>query len=76
MTKPPVRFPPSPELLREPAIRREAQSTSALEGTFASFATVLESDLDQRGELSLAVREILNYVFAARMAFDWIENVH
>jgi Fic family protein len=65
---------PSPELLRDPAIRREAQSTSALEGTFAPFVTVLESDLEQRGQLSLAVLEILNYVVAAQLAFDWVED--
>ena len=65
---------PSPELLRAPAIRREAQSTSALEGTFAPFATVLESDLEERGQLSLAVLEILNYVAAAEQAFQWIED--
>ena len=39
---------PSPELLRDPAIRREAQSTSALEGTFAPFATVLEEHAGSR----------------------------
>jgi Fic family protein len=65
---------PSPELLRDPAIRREAQSTSALEGTFAPFATVLESDLERRGQLSLAVLEILNYVAAAQVAFEWVED--
>jgi Fic family protein len=65
---------PSPELLRAPAIRREAQSTSALEGTFAPFATVLESDVETRGQLSLAVMEILNYVAAAELAFDWIDD--
>lgn len=65
---------PSPELLRDPAIRREAQSTSALEGTCAPFATVLESDVEQRGQLSLAVLEILNYVAAAELAFDWVDD--
>ncbi len=65
---------PSPELLRDPAIRREAQSTSALEGTFAPLATVLESDLERRGQLSLAVLEILNYVAAAQVAFEWVED--
>jgi Fic family protein len=65
---------PSPELLRAPAIRREAQSTSALEGTFAPFATVLASDVEERGQLSLAVLEILNYVAAAEHAFEWIDD--
>jgi Fic family protein len=65
---------PSPELLRDPAIRREAQSTSAIEGTFAPFATVLESDVEKRGQLSLAVLEVLNYVAAAEVAFEWVED--
>lgn len=63
---------PDPTLLHQPSLRREAQSTSALEGTFAPFETVLESSLEERGELSQEVREILNYVVAAEEAFDWI----
>jgi Fic family protein len=65
---------PNPALLREPALRREAQSTSALEGTFAPFVEVLEPDLEERGQLSLAILEILNYVVAARHAFAWVEE--
>src|ERR1700750_2425723 len=41
-----ARLMPSPELLRRPALRREAQSTSALEGTYAPFADVLAADRD------------------------------
>lgn len=63
---------PDPSLLRRPTLRREAQSTSALEGTFAPFEEVLESDLEDRAQLSLEMREILNYVFAAEEAFSWI----
>jgi hypothetical protein len=37
---------PTPELLRDPAIRREAQSPSVLEGTYAPLATVLEATLE------------------------------
>jgi Fic family protein len=65
---------PNPGLLREPALRREAQSTSALEGTFAPFVEVLESDLEERGQLSLAILEILNYVVAAHHAFAWVDE--
>ena len=65
---------PDPSLLRRPALRREAQSTSALEGTFAPFEDVLESDLEDRAQLSLEVREILNYVVAAEEAFAWISE--
>ncbi len=67
---------PEPSLLRQPALRREAQSTSALEGTFAPFEEVLESDIEERSELSVEVREILNYVVAAEEGFAWIEERH
>lgn len=64
---------PAPELLRRPAVRREAQSTSALEGTYAAFTDLLEADLDEgEGPPSGALRELLNYVRAAEQAFDWI----
>lgn len=63
---------PDPRLVRQPALRREAQSTSALEGTFAPFEEVLESDLEDRGQLRLELREILNYVAAAEEGFAWV----
>ncbi len=66
---------PNPLLFRRPTLRREAQSTSALEGTYAAFTDLLEADLDeQRAPRSAEVREVLNYVEAAEMAFDWITD--
>ncbi|HYI98855.1 MAG TPA: Fic/DOC family N-terminal domain-containing protein [Thermoleophilaceae bacterium] len=65
---------PNPELVRRPTLRREAQSTSALEGTYAAFTDVLEADLDVRVTRSAEVREVLNYVKAAEIAFNWIED--
>lgn len=65
---------PNPDLMRRPTLRREAQSTSALEGTYAAFADVLEADLDGRAARSAEVREVLNYVRAAERGFDWIED--
>jgi Fic family protein len=65
---------PEPGLLRRPALRREAQSTSALEGTFAPFEDVLESEPEDRAQLSLEMREVLNYVVAAEEAFSWIDE--
>jgi Fic family protein len=62
---------PAPGLLRRPAIRREAQSTSALEGTYAAFTDLLEAEQEE-GEPYGAIRELLNYVEAAEHAFDWI----
>lgn len=64
---------PNPGLLRRPSIRREAVSTSALEGTYAPFPEVLEADIAEEEEQpSPALREILNYVRAAELALERI----
>ena len=63
---------PSSALLRRPSLRREAQSTSALEGTYAPIEEVLESPIEDRARASVEMREILNYVVAAEEAYDWI----
>ena len=62
---------PSPELLREPALRREAQSTSALEGTYAPFEDVLAADRDDPTEWTAEMREVLNFERTAEAAFAW-----
>lgn len=59
---------PRPEILVRPIVRREATSTSALEGTYASFQDVLEADFLQDSQMSLEQREIRNYVEAAEAA--------
>jgi Fic family protein len=59
---------PNPALLRRPTLRREAQSTSALEGTFAPLEAVLAAD-DTTGTGSGSLGEVLNYVRAAEHAF-------
>ena len=61
---------PNPTLLRNPTLRTEAQSTSALEGTYAPLADVLAADDDEPGSIDL--REILNYVRAGHHAFAWL----
>jgi Fic family protein len=61
---------PNPKLLNRPAIRREAQSTSALEGTFVAFTDVLEADFADAGDLTRDVREVYNSVLAAEYAFE------
>lgn len=63
---------PNPMLLARPAIRREAVSTSALEGTYATFDEVLESDFLEASDLTPALAEVRNYVVAAEKAFEWI----
>src|SRR4051812_37362297 len=42
---------PEPSLLRRPALRREAQSTSALEGTYAPLEDVLIPEVEERQTL-------------------------
>lgn len=64
---------PNPDLMRRPALRREAQSTSALEGTYERLETVLAQDYEPGGstvELNATMREILNYVDAANCGID------
>lgn len=58
---------PDPTLFRQPALRREAQSTSALEGTYAPLKAVLGAD--EEGSGSVDLREILNYVRMAEHGF-------
>jgi Fic family protein len=65
---------PNPMLLARPAIRREAVSTSALEGTYAALGDVLEADFLEAGDLSAPVAEVVNYVRAAEMAYEWIKD--
>ncbi|HZO37019.1 MAG TPA: Fic/DOC family N-terminal domain-containing protein [Solirubrobacteraceae bacterium] len=65
---------PEPSLLRRPALRQEAQSTSALEGTFAPFEVVLDSEPEDRHGLTVEVREVLNYVVAAEHGFSWVRE--
>jgi len=57
---------PNPGLLVQPSLTREAVSTSALEGTYAPFADVLEAEYTDK-DLSAEVREVRNYVRAAKL---------
>jgi len=63
---------PSPSLLRRPSLQAEAQSTSALEGTYAPLAEVLAADEERPASADL--REVLNYVRMADRAFEWAEE--
>ncbi len=65
---------PNPGLLVRPALRREAQSTSALEGTYATLEEVLEADYVDEANRRAEVREVLNYVRAAEQALDLIKR--
>lgn len=61
---------PNPSLLRRPVLRKEAQSTSALEGTFAPLDAVLAADDDDQPADS-DLREVMNFVHSAEHAFAW-----
>ncbi|MBM7783576.1 Fic family protein [Tenggerimyces flavus] len=63
---------PNPRLFRRPSLQAEAQSTSALEGTYAPLAAVLTADEDQPQSPDL--KEVLNFVRMADVAFGWIEQ--
>jgi Fic family protein len=65
---------PNPRLLVRPAIRREAVSTSALEGTYAAFTDVLEADFMDEADMTPSVAEVHNYVTAAEQAVGWIKE--
>jgi Fic family protein len=67
---------PNPALLRRPTLRREAQATSALEGTYAPLTEVLEADPDDVPGRSPELTEVLNYVTAAEHAFATISERH
>jgi Fic family protein len=61
---------PNPMLVARPTIRREAVSTSALEGTFAPAAEVFSSEIDEDIPRSQAVTEVLNFIRATEHAIE------
>ena len=65
---------PDPGLLVRPALRREARSTSALEGTYATLEEVLEADYVEEANRTKEVREVLNYVRAAEQALELVRS--
>lgn len=60
---------PNPHLLRQPTLRKEAQSTSALEGTYAPLTEVITAD--EENVDSAEMREIMNYVQMANTGYAW-----
>lgn len=63
---------PRADLLQGPTLLREAQSTSALEGTFAPLDQVFAADRNDNEALTKEVAEVLNYADAARTAFPTV----
>ena len=64
---------PNPQRLARPAIRAEAVSTSALEGTYTTLPRVMQSELVEE-EASSEDREVLDYVRAAEHGFSLVAN--
>lgn len=65
---------PRPEILVRPIIRKEARSTSALEGTYATFEEVLEADFLEDQQMSSEQREVRNFVEATEAAVISIQD--
>lgn len=65
---------PNPRLLVGPTLKKEAVSTSALEGTFAPLAEVLEGELAAVEDVSESAREVINYVRAAERGIDLLRE--
>ncbi len=65
---------PNPQLLVRPALHKEAQSTSALEGTHATLFDVLEAEFVDKRRRSSQVSEVLNYVDAAMQGLELIQR--
>ncbi|MDI2126936.1 Fic family protein [Yinghuangia seranimata] len=65
---------PNAEILVRPIVRREAVSTSALEGTYATFDEVLEADFIDESRQSAEQREVHNYVRATEQAMDLLHK--
>ncbi len=56
---------PAPGNLARPAIREEAVSTSALEGTYSTLPQLFEAEFLEEDEMDRGLREVRNYVQAA-----------
>jgi Fic family protein len=64
----------NPMLYIRPAIRREAVSTSALEGTFAAFEDVMGAEIAESTTPDASLSEVLNFVQAAEAAFETVHD--
>lgn len=65
---------PDPMLLVRPLIRREAVSTSALEGTYTGFEELLGAEASRETQVG-DVREVLNYVRATELGIQRLEEL-
>jgi Fic family protein len=65
---------PNPQLLITPALAKEAQATSALEGTYGTLPDVLEARLPGFEPRTPELREINAYERMARLGFEWVQD--
>lgn len=65
---------PNPRLISHPTIRREAVSTSALEGTYTTLPQILEAEALEDEPTSRDVDEVRRFVRTAEYAFDAIRD--
>lgn len=65
---------PNPLLLVRPALRREAVSTSAIEGTFTDIEEILAADVEDQSQLPADVREVVNAIAAMEFGLDAINS--
>lgn len=70
-----IKFLPNPSLLVRPALKREAQATSALEGTYAHLDEILAADHIDPPRQSNDVREVMNYVEAAIQGLELAKSL-
>lgn len=59
---------PDSDVVRRPQIIREAQSTSALEGTHVAFTEIVEAEMEELLSVDPDMREVLNYIRIATSA--------
>jgi Fic family protein len=65
---------PEPLVIRRPQIIREAQATSALEGTYLAFTEIVEAGLGALEQADPQTREVLNYIVAAEHSVREVER--
>lgn len=65
---------PNPMLLARPTLRKEAVSTSALEGTYAPLMEVLEGEIVGHEGVRAEAREVINYVRAAELSLQRLKS--
>ncbi|KWX21776.1 filamentation induced by cAMP protein fic [Mycolicibacterium wolinskyi] len=66
---------PNPNLLVRPSLRKEAVSTTALEGTFAPLSEALGADYVDEQRQSAEIREVMNYVRAATQSMHMLNEL-